>query len=402
MTAALRNRIEELEEEIRQLKAAFAPKVGFPLSWKLDEREGAILSALFHAKGSYITSEALLLLLVRYDDDADESTISVWIGRLRRKVEPLGVTIVTRPLQGYQLDAAGRAIVADALGLTPPAPTIAEAAPKHPRGWCDGQDAVIRAGYARHATLSVIRVELIAAGFKERSFGSISTRAQMLGLASVRAAPLWSATEDEILRDAYEAGDPINAIRLKLAQAGFRRNRGAIQMRAIALGVAGSRVRNWTQAEKAIVRAGLDAERTFEAIRMELEAKGYERGLTSIVRLAHKMGVNRATTPWTEDELALLRRRYAEKRPVREIANELGRNVPGVASMASKLGCKQRLRWTEGERAALLRAFQAGDTLDVVCAEIGRPLANVSTEARRMGLQFPPTPRRSQILDRAA
>ncbi|MCJ2020563.1 winged helix-turn-helix domain-containing protein [Methylobacterium sp. E-065] len=403
MTAALRIRIEELEEEIRQLKAAFSPKVGFPASWRLDAPESAILSALFHTKGSYVTPEALLLLLVRPDDDADESTTRAWLGRLRRKVEPRGIAITTRHTQGYQLEAAGRAIVADALGLAQPQTAAATEPPlKHPRGWCDGQDAVVRAGYARHATLCVIRIELIAAGFKERSFGSISTRAQTLGLASVRAAPLWSEPEDEILREAYEAGAFINEIRLQLAQAGFRRNRGAIQMRAIALGVAGGRTRVWTQAEKAIVRSGLNAERAFEAIRVELAEKGFERGLTSIVRLAHKMGVNRATTPWSDAELATLRRLYAERRSVREIADTLGRNVPGVASMASKLGLKQRQRWTDEDRAVLLRAFEAGDTLDVVCRELDRPLPAVSTEARRMCLQFPPTPRRPQIRDLAA
>ena len=163
-----------------------------------------------------------------------------------------------------------------------------------------------------------------------------------------------------------------------------------------------TRTRVWTQLEKAIVRAGLDAERTYEAIRLELETKGYDRGLTAIVRLAHKMGVNRATTPWTEAEYAVLRRLYAEKRPVVAIAAEIGRRVPAVASMASKLGLKQRLRWTNEDRARLLRAFEDGETLDLVCRDIGRPLANVSTEARRLGLQFPPTPRRSQIRDLAA
>ena len=402
MTAALRARIEELEEQIRQLKEAFAPKVGFPLSWKLDERDSTVLSALFHTKGSYVTPEALLRCISGFDDDAGERTVQTWVGRVRAKLQPLGVTMVTRPMQGYALEAAGRAIIAEALGLAPAMIAPPPTATKHPRGWCDDQDAVVRAGYARGTTLAVIRAELIAAGFQPRSLGSISQHAQALGLTSERAAPLWTRPEDEILREAYEAGVRINAIRLRLAQAGFRRNRSAIQMRAIALGVAGTRVRNWTPAEKAIVRAGLDAERTFEAIRLELKAKGYERGNTSIVRLAHKMGVNRATTPWTDEELALLRQRYAEKRPVREIAEELGRNIPGVASMASKLGFKQRLRWTEEDRATLLRAFHAGDTLDVVCAAIGRPLANVSTEARRMGLQFPPTPRRPQIRKLAA
>ena len=401
MTAALRARIEELEEQVRQLKEAFAPKVGFPLSWKLDERDSTVLSALFHTKGSYVTPEALLRCISGFDDDAGERTVQTWVGRVRAKLQPLGVAIVTRPMQGYALEAAGRTIIAEALGLATAA-IAAPPAPRHPRGWCDEQNAVVRAGYARQLTLAVIRAELIAAGFRPRSLGSISQHAQALGLTSERAAPLWTKSEDEILREAYEAGEQIKAIRLLLAQAGFRRNRGAIQMRAISLGIAGTRTRVWTQAEKAIVRAGLDAEHTFEAIRLTLKAKGYDRGNTSIVRLAHKMGVNRATTPWTDEELALLRRRYAEKRPVREIADELGRNVPGVASMASKLGFKQRLRWTEEDRATLLRAFQAGHTLDVVCAAIGRPLANVSTEARRMGLQFPPTPRRPQIRELAA
>ena len=98
-------------------------------------------------------------------------------------------------------------------------------------------------------------------------------------------------------------------------------------MHAISLGVAGTRTQVWTQPENAIVRASLDVERTFEAIRLELKARGCDHGLTSIVRLAHKMGVNRATMPWTDAEYALFRRGYAEKRPVREIATDIGRRV---------------------------------------------------------------------------
>lgn len=401
MTAALRIRIEELEEEIRQLKAAFAPKVGFPLSWKLEDREGAVLSALFHCKGSYVTPEALLLLLVRYDDDADERTTRTWVGRIRRKVESFGVTIITRPLQGYALDAPGRAVVAEALGVWSPA-AEAPPQPKHPKGWTDAEDAIVRAGYERTATLATIRAELAASGFRSRSLGSISQRAQALGHASSRGAVLWSEPEDAILREAYEAGDRITAIRLKLARAGFRRNRGGIQMRAIALGVSGTRVAKWTQPEKAIVRAGIDAGLTYQAIRRELEAKGYDRGLHGIATIAKRMGCGRATAVWTVEETELLRRLYAEKRPVRDIAAQVGRRVPAVASMASKLGLKQRRPWTPDQRAVLLDAFHAGETLDVVCDQIDRPLANVSAEARRMGLQFPPTPRRPQIRRLAA
>jgi hypothetical protein len=403
MTAALRIRIEELEEEIRQLKAAFAPKVAFPLSWKLDERESAILSALFHAKGSYITHEALLLLLVRYDDDADEYTTRTWIGRLRRKVEPRGIAIATRHTQGYQLEAAGRAVVAEALGIAPAAPIVEAARPVHPRGWTEAEDAIVRAGYERGSILTVIRAELIGVGHKARSLGSISTRGQTLGFAGDRKAPNWTPPEDAILRAGYEDGLAYTQIRLKLAEAGFNRNRPAIGMRLISLGVAGDRVRTWTRPELAIVRAGVEKGLTHLAIRRELLRNGFERGRTAVTKQAAFMsGQSRGERPWTDAEVTILRARYAEKVPQRAIAAELGRGVGGIASKASHLGLKQRHRWTEAERARLSRGFEAGETLDAVCQDIDRPKSNVAEEARRMGLQFRPAPRRQQAQDVAA
>ncbi|MCJ2051673.1 helix-turn-helix domain-containing protein [Methylobacterium sp. J-070] len=404
MTAALRTRIEELEEEIRQLKAAFAPKVGFPFSWKLDARESAILSALFHGKGSYISNEAILLLIAGFDEDVGDSDVRAWMGRLRRKVQPLGIEIVTRHMQGYQLDPDGAAVVARALGAVLPIATVpTEARPAHPRGWTEAEDQAIRAGYGRSATLAVIRVELIGAGFRARSLGSISTRAQMLGFTNSRKGALWTPDEDAILREGYESGLLFSKIRLKLAEAGFNRNRSAIGMRLISLGLSGERVRTWTRPELAIIRAGIEADHSYVAIREALRRAGFERGRSAVYKQAVSMAAERrADPPWTNEDVALLYRRYAEKVPQRTIAEELGRGVGAIATKASKLGLKQRFRWTEAERDRLRQGFEAGECLAAVCRDIDRPSVNVAAEAKRMGLQFAPMPRRAQIRDLAA
>ncbi|MGX9980323.1 winged helix-turn-helix domain-containing protein [Methylobacterium fujisawaense] len=403
MTAALRIRIEELEEEIRQLKAAFAPKVGFPLSWKLDDRESAILSALFHCKGSFVTNEAILLQIAGFDEDVGDADVRNWVGRLRRKVDTRGIVIVTRPNQGYALDAGGRACIAEALGVAPAAESAAPAPTRHPKGWTDAEDAIVQAGYERNTTLTVIRVELMGAGYRSRSLGAISARAQLLGFKSCRKAPVWTPAEDAILREGYESGLLFSAIRLKLAEAGFNRNRPAIGMRLISLGLSGERVRTWTRPELAIIRAGLDAGQSYVAIREALRHAGFDRGRSAVYKQATSMsGDRRADPPWTDRDVAILRRGYAEKASLRTIAEELGRGVAGVASKASKLGIKQRHRWTDEERARLIRGFDAGEALDVVSRDIDRPIANVAAEARRMGLQFAPVPRRTQARDLAA
>ncbi|MEN3208598.1 winged helix-turn-helix domain-containing protein [Methylorubrum populi] len=403
MTTQLRVRIEELEEEIRQLKAAFAPKVAFPLSWKLDERESAILSALFHIRGSFVTIEALLLCIAGFDEDVGDSDVRNWLGRLRRKVEPRGIVVTTRHNQGYALEAAGRAIVAEALGVQPAIEaSAAPAQPAHPRGWSEAEDTIIRAGYGRKATLAVIRIELIGGGHKARSLGSISTRAQALGLTNVRAAPIWTPEEDAIIRAGYEEGLLFAKIRLRLAEAGFSRNRGAIGMRLISLGLSGDRVKTWTKPELAIVRAGVDARLTYGEIRARLRAAGYERGQTAVLKQASSMGERRADPPWSDEDVAILRRRYAERKPQKAIADELGRGVGAIATKASKLGLKQRFRWTDEERARLVLGFERGETLADVCRDIDRPLMNVAAEARRLGLRFAPTPRRRQGDEAAA
>ena len=169
---------------------------------------------------------------------------------------------------------------------------------------------------------------------------------------------------------------------------GFDRSRGALQMRAIVLGITVDRVPYWTDEEKKIALDGLRAGKTHGEIREELRQAGYTRGPTAMFKFAQKHRIVRKPDRWTDDHVALLRQRYAEKRPVKEIAAELGKPLASVRSRASQLGLKVRLPWSEAERQILVDAHAAGERLTIAAERIARPYPNVVAEARRLGLSF--------------
>lgn len=354
MSAALLDRIADLEEIIRQQRAAFAPKLPFPARWLLKPRDAALLAALYVARGTHVGAEAMILWVEGPHSLSIDVAVRGWIATLRERMKTFGVAIEVHQGKGYCLSPEGRAVVAraigDALPEAPAAATKTEGKPHH-SGWSDPEEVILKAGYERSATLAVIRADLILAGYRSRSLGALSARAGTLGLVSTRAAQLWSKPEDDIILDGYEEELTLTAIRLKLADAGFSRKRGAIQMRAIALGVSGQRVRNWTPSERAIVRAGLEAGDTHAAIVQALEAKGFSRGRTAIAKLSQSMGVRRGEAPWKPEDDARLRVMYAAKQPLIAIAAALGRSHGAVASRASKLGIYQRRRPSQTAQA---------------------------------------------------
>lgn len=256
------------------------------------------------------------------------------------------------------------------------------------KGWSLAEDSIVRGAYARRMKLVDIVRDLEAAGFRRRSPGNISTRAQILGCTSQRFNDSWCEREDRIVRDAYAAKVRIADIVGMLKAEGFERSRGAIQMRAIVLCITLDRVPYWTDEEKKIALDGLRAGKTHGEVREDLRRAGFTRGPTAMFKFAQKHRIVRKPDPWTEDHIALLKQRYAEKRPVREIADELGKPLASVRSRASQLGLKVRIPWTEAERQILVDAHAAGERLTIAAKRIGRPYSNVVAEARRMGLSF--------------
>lgn len=285
--------------------------------------------------------------------------------------------------------AIGAAATAGLLKQLPDAPK--QSAPEGKlgsrRGWTREDDAIIRDAYEKGLKLADI-VPLLAAVGTERTLGAISMRGQFLGLTNTRAVADWSNEEYQIVVDAYEAGTSIAGIREALTAAGYDRSFGAIQMAAIKLGISGKRVNLWTEEETRIALDSLAAGRSHAETLIDLKAAGFIRGPTAIHKFATKHGVLRKHDAWTDDQIARLRELYASKTPVRDIAQELGKEIGGVRSRASLLGLKQRIAWSAEERQILTSGHAAGEPLTNLAAKIGRPYPNVAAEAHRMHLSF--------------
>jgi len=91
---SLRERNDELQEQVLQLKKALVPEKQFPLDWKLEPGEHRLLMCLTSALNGFRTRDTLW---IAYTDcwslkDSNPRTLDVRISRLRHKLPP-GVTI---------------------------------------------------------------------------------------------------------------------------------------------------------------------------------------------------------------------------------------------------------------------------------------------------------------------
>jgi hypothetical protein len=253
--------------------------------------------------------------------------------------------------------------------------------------WLQEWDAIVRRGYAAGTSLAAIGAELAEAGLQISTSG-LSTRAHQLGLVSEKATKGWSDEEDKIVRDAYAREVRIIDIVGLLEKAGFHRGRVSVQMRAIALGITRDRVNYWTEPEKKIAIEGLKDGTSYREIVAQLRAAGFERGMTSILKFAQRHNFSRAVESWTLKDIEELKRLYAKRIPVKEIAEKLGKPIASVRSRASNLGLKQRTPWSTEEYEALRRAHERGASLAAAAQEIGRPYPNVARVAADIGLSF--------------
>lgn len=262
------------------------------------------------------------------------------------------------------------------------------AARRRRREWTPGEDAIIRDGYAAGKTLREIADALAASGLDRPSMSALSQRGQALGVVSARAAARWTEEEDAIVVDAYARDVRIADIVDLLLGAGYQRHRNAIQMRAIALGLSTDRVNYWTEPEKAIAIAGLEAGKPHREILADLKTAGFHRGVTAIFKFAQKHNFNRAADPWTAEDIARLRALYEKPTPVKELSAILGKTEAAIRTKAHMLGLRQRTAWSDAERQILIDAQASGKTLVEAAALIGRPYVNVAGMARNLQLDF--------------
>jgi two-component system, cell cycle response regulator CtrA len=109
---ALRQHIEELEETVRQLREQIVPDVTFPREIGLTRMENAVLSFLLARSPNVVSRDRITHAIYFDKDDAPGSAIvSVMLVKLRRKLAPYGVKIMTQWGSGFAIDHAGASIL---------------------------------------------------------------------------------------------------------------------------------------------------------------------------------------------------------------------------------------------------------------------------------------------------
>lgn len=117
---ALRVRIAELEEELRQAKERMAPSdIMFPAEWGLSPGQHRALLALYCAPGGFLSHENLYTAVaMREGGSAPQELTSQYVFHLRRALDGRGIQgieIVSRREFGYELTSASRHLIRTAL-----------------------------------------------------------------------------------------------------------------------------------------------------------------------------------------------------------------------------------------------------------------------------------------------
>ena len=97
------DRCLELEEQIIQLKEAFAPRVQSPLEWKLTETEERLLEVLLAR--IIATEDMIMTWLYSGGEYPEHKIIDVFICKMRKKLKRHGIEIETVWGRGYRLTA---------------------------------------------------------------------------------------------------------------------------------------------------------------------------------------------------------------------------------------------------------------------------------------------------------
>lgn len=97
----LRDRVFELEEELRALREAVTPKVDWPAEWGFTNGEAKVLHAIHSGRGRRFNRQQLLSRVYGYDCEFDANLISVHVCRIKRKLRIRGLNHIIEGRQSY-------------------------------------------------------------------------------------------------------------------------------------------------------------------------------------------------------------------------------------------------------------------------------------------------------------
>ncbi|HUZ66817.1 MAG TPA: winged helix-turn-helix domain-containing protein [Beijerinckiaceae bacterium] len=114
---ALRERVDELEEEVRQLREQLVPPLAFPAEWRLTAVESSVLAFLFARSPHPMSKERVLAAVWGHCvDSPSEKMVDVVVSKLRVKLKDVGIVIDTHWGNGLALSPPSRALVAQSIG----------------------------------------------------------------------------------------------------------------------------------------------------------------------------------------------------------------------------------------------------------------------------------------------
>ncbi|WP_185982998.1 helix-turn-helix domain-containing protein [Aureimonas mangrovi] len=107
---ALRDRVEELE-------AILAPEFDVPAEWCLTRRERQVLSVLVARPRATREAVATIVYGLAREEEVENPAVVIesHVSKLRRKLKPYGIAIISRRFDGYWLE--DRKAVRDLLGV---------------------------------------------------------------------------------------------------------------------------------------------------------------------------------------------------------------------------------------------------------------------------------------------
>jgi len=112
----LRDRIDELEEEVRQCRDLLVPAEILPFDWGLEPAQNRLVIALAKAPNGYLTHEQIYRAVSMYSTESTvRAIVGIQIHRARKKLASRQITINTRWGTGYEMPQASRDIIKAAI-----------------------------------------------------------------------------------------------------------------------------------------------------------------------------------------------------------------------------------------------------------------------------------------------
>jgi len=246
----------------------------------------------------------------------------------------------------------------------------------------------IRAGYAQGVPVAQLGV-LIG-----RPASGIATVASRLEIRHTNGPRGWSGTEQQRALALAETGIRYAAIADRLEAEGFPRREGhTVGQTLRKLGYGRGWGRSWLAEEDDLLRDAYAHGKSLTPLRTRLG-----RSKTSIAYRAGELDLQgtharpngwRTDPPWTEADIATLRRDYGTV-PTPELAARLGRKKAGVYNKAHALrlvhGFMQA--FSDEEERAMRIAWRHGTSITDLGKALDRDVAVVSKHAIRMGIPF--------------